>query len=615
MSEALLDLYNRELSYFRKLASAFSEKHPGIAGSLKLGERVEDPHVSRLIEAFAYLNARVRLKIEDDFPELCTALLGVLFPEYLNPVPSRAIVSLKLHRSQVEMFDGYKVEAGAPLETQLVDGEPCRFRTCYPVHAWPIEMVDGVVETPPFVVPPTAWSNTAKGVVKLKLKTYADRIRFDQFSIENLRLFLNDDSRYVYDLYELIMNNTMGVLVASSDKDTNPVHLPAEVIQPVGFEQSESLLPQSPRHRPGYHLLTELFVFPEKFMFLDIERLGEAIRGGAGTGPELNIYIFLDRIHRNLEKSISPTTFQIHATPIVNLFKQRCEPIQVKATQSEFRLVPDARRPLLNEIYSIESVTATSPDRKQISLLPLFSANHASQPGQRSFWSASRRTTEIVEDAMNAAEDLGTDVFLSVVGVDTKNHFRDFEGWTVEAMATCLNRDYPNRLPGNTEFTLTEAGEVLSCDCLVHPSATARPNFRDEGYWKLISHLSLNHLSLEDTEKGAESLREMLRLYNASNLRRSEQMIEGLLNLTTRRVVSRIGGELSSGFCKGTEITVLLDEDKFSGGGHYLFGAVLDRFFALYTSINSFTRTVLKTQQQEVPLCRWPARIGDQKLV
>ena len=615
MSEELLDLYNRELSYFRKLAGAFSEKHPGIAGNLKLGERVEDPHVSRLIEAFAYLNARVRLKIEDGFPELCEAILGVLYPEYLNPVPSRAIVSLKLHRSQIEMFDGFHVPAGSPLETQLIDGEPCRFRTCYPVHAWPIEMVDGLVETPPFVVPRTEWSNTAKGVVKLKLKTYADRIRFNQFSIDRLRFFLNGDSRYIYDLHELLLNNAVGVLVASSDKDDNPVHLPADVIQPVGFEQHESLLPQTSRHRPGYHLLTELFVFPEKFLFFDVHRLSEAIAGQVGESSELNIYIFLNRIHRNLEKSIAPNTFQINATPIVNLFEQRCEPVLVKATRSEFRLVPDARRPLLNEIYSIDSVKATSPERQQLTLSPLYSANHASQPGQQSFWCASRRKTEIVEDVLNAAEDLGTDLYLSVVGVDTRNHFRDFEGWTIEVMATCLNRDYPNRLPGNTEFSLTDAGEVLSCDCLVHPSVTARPNFRDEGYWKLISHLSLNHLSLEDTEQGAESMREMLRLYNVSNLRRSEQMIEGLLNLSTRRIVSRIGGELSSGFCKGTEITVLLDEDKFSGGGHYLFGAVLDRFFSLYTSINSFTKTVLKTQQQEVSLCSWPARIGDRRLV
>ncbi len=293
MSDELLDFYNRELAYFRKLAGAFAEKHPKIAGRLQLGERVEDPHVSRLIEAFAYLNARVRLKIEDEFPELCQAILNVLYPEYLSPFPSCSIVQFELQKSQFELVNGYTVPPKTQLTTQEIDGEPCRFRTCYPAEVWPFSLESARVDTPPFSVPPTPLSAEAKGVVRLELKMYSDRVKFHQLGIKRLRVFLNGDSRYIYDLYELIMNNAMGVLLASSDKDQKPVALPADCITPVGFELEDSLIDYSAKSRMGYHLLTEFFVFPFKFLFFDINGLKPDILSRVGRDSTLCIYVFL----------------------------------------------------------------------------------------------------------------------------------------------------------------------------------------------------------------------------------------------------------------------------------------------------------------------------------
>ncbi len=615
MSDELLDFYNRELSYFRKLAGGFAEKNPGIAGRLRLGERVEDPHVSRLIEAFAYLNARVRMKIEDEFPELCQAILSVLYPDYLTPFPSCSIVRFHLQRSQMELLDGFDIPAGTELDSQSIDGTPCRFRTCYPATAWPFDLIDGEIQTPPFVVPQTDLSQTAKGVVKLKLKMFADRVKFNQLSLDKLRFFLHGDSRYIYDLYELILNNATGVLVASSDKAPFSVQLPPDVLTQVGFQLDESLLPKTARSRHGYHLLTELFVFPEKFLFFDINRLDEAIRSQASADSELSIYIFFDRMPRNLEKNIATSSFHLGATPAVNLFEQRAEPILIRSASSELRVTPDVRRPLFNEVYTVNRVTATSPDQKTVEMQPFYSTKHRSSNEEGCYWFADRRDSVIREDALNAAENLGTDVFLNLVGLDAKKRARDFQGWTIDVETTCFNRDYPNRLPANSSLTPVANAELVQTTTVVHPSETVRPNHRDEAYWRLISHLSLNHISLEEQENGAEALQEILRLYNLSQQRAAEMMIDGVEQIGTRRIVTRIGGELSSGFCKGTEITVTLNEDNFTGGGHFLFGSVLDRFFAQYTSINSFTKTVVKTRQQESSLAVWPARVGETRLV
>lgn len=614
MSDELLDLYNRELAHFRKLAGGFADKHPKIAGRLRLNERVEDPHVSRLIEAFAYMNARVRLKIEDEFPELCEAILNVLYPEYLSPIPSCSIVQFELQKSQFELTAGYEIPRKSSLTTQEIDGEPCRFRTCYPVKVWPFSIESARVETPPFNVPPTPVSQQAKGIVRLELKMYSDRVQFHQLSMEKLRVFLNGDSRYVYDLYELIMNNSSGVLMASSDGDQNPVTLPRDCIKPVGFESDESLIDYSAKSRMGYHLLTEFFVFPNKFLFFDIDGITPELLSQAGQGSTLCIYIFLDQIHRNLE-NLPTNTFQLGATPAINLYQQRCEPIRISSTRSEFRVIPDARRPLANEVYSVNRVSVTSQDRHNIELFPFYSANHHNTERNPCFWFGKRRKTEIVEDQFNTAEDLGSDVFISLVATDAQNKAREFEDWTMDIEATCFNRDYPNRLPNNTKM-MTESGTAMVvANCLIHPTETVRPDLRDESYWRLISHLSLNHISLVQNESNTDSLKEIIRLYNFSDQRAGNVMVDGLVDVSASRIVSRLvsgnGSPLSSGFCKGTQIEIVLNEDKFSGGGHYLFASVLDRFFALYASINSFTKTVLRTQQQEQIVCAWPPRTGE----
>ncbi len=287
----------------------------------------------------------------------------------------------------------------------------------------------------------------------------------------------------------------------------------------------------------------------------------------------------------------------------------------MSSTQSEFRVVPDARRPLANEVYSVDRVGITSPDRKRIELLPFYSANHQKSEDRPCFWFAGRRATEIHADHYGASEDMGTDVFVNIVGLDAQNRARDFDHWTMEVEATCLNRDYPNRLPANTRWTAESGSSMVLTRSIVHPSATVRPDLHDEAYWRLISHLSLNHISLANNQNNTDSLKEIIRLYNFTKHRSGDFVVDGLVNIKARRIVSRVGSALASGFCKGTEIEVTLNEDKFSGGGYYLFGAVLDRFFSLYASINSFTKTVLRTQQQEHRICAWPPRIGDRNHV
>lgn len=614
MTDDLLPYYSRELAYLRKMGAKFAEAHPKIAGRLRMsGETIEDPHVSRIIEAFAYLNARTRQKIEDEFPEITEAFLNVLYPHYLIPFPSVSICRFQLDRSQVELTGGTAIPRGTSVETAPTNyGEPCRFRTCYPVTVWPLTLSDAVFENQPFTAPLTPFTHDAVAVLRLRLTPYASEVPFADYQIGRLRLYLNGSEQIAYQLYELLNNNLLGIAVAGSRTDPQPALMPRDHLQPVGFARDEGLIEYSARSFLGYRLLTEFFVFPEKFLFVDIIGLSPDVLARAGSHPEREIYLYINRQSPDLEHQVSHESLLLGCTPMVNLYRQRAEPIQLTHRQNAYRVVPDARRLLAHEIFSIDRVVATSPTNEMLDYAPFYCLQHwqHNDDGGR-FWHASRHPAAASSDDM----DRGTEVELSLVDLDLDPSLP--ADWTLSVETTCLNRDLPGRLPfgGGEPRLQAETGALTAVACVTAPTKTYRPVPNRGTLWRLISHLTLNHVSLIDREDGADALREILKLYDRVDSEGTHAIIDGLLSAKARRVVGRVGGPVSAGFCRGVEVTLLLDETKFAGTSLFLFAAVLDRFLGLYSSLNSFTRTVVMTNQREQALCRWPARAGEKVLL
>ena len=611
MSEELLPYYNRELAFIRRMGAEFAATHPKIAGRLQLGpDAVEDPHVERLIEAFAYLNARTRYKLDDDFPEITSALLDVLYPHYQNPVPSMAIVQMVLDRGQGQLTTGYTIPRESAVETEAIDGEPCRFRTTYPVTLWPIEVASANLASRPFSAPVVPWLAKSTAVIRLQLRCLAPEMKFGALAMDRLRFFLKGQAQHVFPLYELIFNNTLGIALANSATDPQPVLLDKRCVQSVGFERNQGMLPYATRSFLGYRLLTEYFAFPEKFLFFDLGGLSP--RTLAAAGGTLEIFFYLDRSTQDLEQNVAADTFQLGCTPVVNLYRHLAEPIALEHTQTEYRVVPDARRPLAAEVYCIQRVTATSPDNQSVEYQPFYSIKHGRSTNERqAYWHATRRPAAHGE----RGGDRGTEVFLSLVDLG----FTPFApaDWTLSVETTCLNRDLPHRLPfggGQPLLRLVEGGPLSRVECLTRPTATLRPALRRGALWRLISHLSLNHLSLADYEDGADALREILKLYDFADSAQTRSIIDGILSVRSRRVVGRTG-DGGGGFCRGIELALHFDEERFTGNGVFLFAAVLERFLGLYCSINSFSRLVATTNQREGEMRRWSPRAGETVLL
>lgn len=616
MSDELLSYYNRELSYVRKLFKEFAEGHPETAAVLRVaGETIGDPHIERMIMAFAYLTARIRFKLDDDFPELTEALLGVLYPHYLRPVPSMAIAQLVLDPEQKELTQGYPVEAGTRVDTEpvLITGsrssEACTYRTAYPVMLWPVELTGARLSRRPFASPAAPAKSSA--VLKLELKCLGEEMTFSKLKIPKLRFFLKGQAQHVLALYELVFNNTVDVTLAGVGRDPQSTSLGISSILPVGFSVGEGLLPYPPQSFLGYRLLTEYFAFPEKFCFFDLAWPAPAATRRLGN--KIEVCLYFDRTSLDLENNISADTFQLGCTPIINLFRQSAEPIQLTNVRTEYPVVADFRKRPAREIYSIDAVTATSPSGKSVPYQPFHSFKHAQgREGLACLWHATRRPSSRTEDAV----DHGTDVYLSLV--DFGMEAAAPAGWTAHVETTCLNRDLPGHLPfggGRPKLRLIDGTPVISkVACLTPPTPTLRLAQGNGARWRLMSHLLLNHLSISGGPDGAQALREILKLYDYVDSPVTQARISSILGITSRRAVGRSSETVAGGICRGVEVSLKLDEEAFPDNGLFLFAAVLERFLGLYATVNSFTQLTLSTNKRLEPVRRWLPRAGEKVL-
>jgi type VI secretion system protein ImpG len=606
MTDRLIGFYNQELADLRRSAAGFAAANPVQAGHLRLGpDAVEDPHVARLMEAFAYLTARLRLKLEDDFPELTDALLGILYPHYLAPLPSVSIVQFT---GLPDPSKPVVLPAGTELDSEPADGEPCRFRTCYPVPLWPIVLEKAQLGSRPIAAPANPRARDAVAVLHLSFRCALPEASFSELGPDSLRLFLRGAPEQAFPLYDLLAGHVVSVAVAESVDDPDPAILPGDSVRPVGFAAEEAVLPPDPRTAPGYRLLTEYFAWPEKFLFFDLT--GLAARAGR-AGNRLDVFLYLDRAVQGLDRGIGAASFALGCTPVVNLFHQRAEPIPLTHRQYEYRVVPDARRPRGAEVYAIESVAASVPGGARLPYLPFYgSGHHGIRPGERGrFWQAVRRPA----DPANP----GSEVYLSLVDLDFDPNVPADHTLSVEL--TCLNRNAPARLPfggGHPYLTpVRGAAAVKSITCLTAPTRTLRPAASAQSRWRLISHLSLNHLSLLDGAEGVRHLRELLKLYDLRDTPETGGVIEGVAGISARPGAARAPQPGPSALCRGVEIELDLAMQRFSGTSSLLFAGVLERFFALHATVNAFTRLTLRDAETGRILKRWPARAGERILL
>jgi type VI secretion system protein ImpG len=598
--EELLRYYNGELEYLRRMGRSFASRYPQVAEQLELSaDHCADPHVERLIESFAFLTARIQRQMDAEFPQISTALLGILYPHLINPVPPMAIAKFEVDPDQGKLTTGFDIPKHAPLVARTADGLSCRFRTCYPVTLWPFEVEHAAIESADQF---DFGGLSAHVAAILRIRLAPCGVTLPEMTVDTLRFHLRGSSTVANRVYELLFSDAIAVTLVP-DSGGRPMFLPEGSIRPVGFAADEDVIPYPPHAHPAYRILQEYFLFPKKYHFFDIANLQSR-----PASEKLDILILLKQTPRE-RLLVSRDTFALGCTPIINLFPKTTEPIRLDHTKHEYRLVADIRRERTHEIHSIFSVSASSSAMEETAKLDAFFSFQHRQDGkpQRAFWQSRRVET--------GRDDLpGTDVYLSFLDLDY--HPATPPTQVVYAHTLCTNRDLAMQLPAGAELQIESAAPLNWISCLEKPTSPAYPPLEGSSLWALISNLSLNYLSLSGGSTSLEALREILRLYSFSDAPATHKQVQGIRSMVSRRVVRRVAHDDWRGFCQGTEVTLEFDEDLYAGSSAFLLGAALQQFFALYSSINSFTQLVIRrASQREGEWKRWPPQVGYQPVV
>jgi len=590
--------YQSELTALRQLGKRFAERSPALAPFL--GQPGRDPDVERLLEGFAFLTGRLRQKLDDELPELTHSLMHLLWPNYMRPLPAFSMLQ----------FDPLKrpgpaltVPRNTPVESNPVQGVSCCFRTAYATEVLPLAL-----QTLEYSVKGTG------ALLSLRLQMSADG-HLGEIGLNHLRLHLAGEPYISQLLYLSLLRHLGGIelvpldaqgkpLTGPDGRPLTPLQLNAKQVEPVGFAEDEALIPYPLNTFRGYRYLQEYFAFPDKFLFVDlkgleiIQRVPDDLLKQA-RGLELRF-----DIHKAGVQRIRPTldNVRLYCTPVVNLFPHDAIPIRLDGKQDQYLLLPAEYDAQQCGVFSVDRVTGWKPGGMGYEeYVPFESFEHDPSfdvPVARPHYSVRQQPSLLGE---------GQETWLSFGLRNLDQHE------TLSIELTCTNQNLPRQLKlGDICKPCEDTPEFLSFRNISAVTPSYAPPLQRDYLWKLISNMSLNYLSLANVEalKVILETYDLPRYYDKHAENVSRRRLGGLAHIAHQHV-DRLHRGLP---VRGVRTELTMNQDGFIGEGDlFLFASVLNEFFALYASLNSYHELRVQSTQGEV--YQWTPRMGQQPLL
>jgi type VI secretion system VasI/ImpG family protein/type VI secretion system ImpH/TssG family protein len=619
--QQLLRYYNEELLYMRELAGEFGHAHPKIARRLGMqaGE-IGDVYVERLIEAFSFTAARMRMKLDARFPEFTHPLLQCVYPNFVAPTPSIAVARLYPNGTEGNLAEGIRVARGATFTSRVPDGEKtsCEFRSSQDVTLYPLEIVSARLTGIPPDIPAldryVPGHTQVRGALRLRLRTTGEVGIAELQGLDRLPVYLAGDEQVASHLFELL--HVAGIASITGEPGNfgtpgSPFHaVSRDAVMHEGLDPGQSLLPLVWLKFHGHNLLHEFSACPSRFYFFTLAGLEAGLR--QVRGREAEIVVLLNQFTGALAERVDASHFALFCTPVINLFPRTCDPVELPETGTEFELVPDVLKPQDYEVFSVQTLYGqVSETSAPLEFRPLHQplTNDEGNHGRYFTTRCARRlTTELSRRRYGTRTPyVGTEIFVSLVDRDGQPYGERMNYLALSALLT--NRELPNLIAtdGRDDLTLEQSASVLAVGLIRAPSAPRAPYAERETAWRLIRLLSFSALALEDPS--AASLRNLLALFLAPGDAVYRQQIESLVDVSTRTVTRMLPGNGQLVFGCGAECVITVDETGFHGVSPYLFGLILERFLARGASAHSFVETQLRSVQRG-HVATWPVRMG-----
>ena len=629
MDPRLLSLYEQELRYFRESTGEFARAFPKIAHRLGIeGQEVADPYVERLIEATAFLAARVNLKLDAEYPRFTGHLLDIVYPHFLAPTPAMGICTFAPALDDANLATGPTLPRGSALRARQAAGQNthCEFRTAQALRVWPVELTRAQYFSyaPDLPLARHPRASEIRGGLRITLRATAG-LKFNQFALDELPLYFGGADDVAWQLHECALGQPVGLMLRAAQPTAPVQHLPGSAIEEVGFADDEALLPVTATGFSGFRLVQEYFAFPERFRFARIT--GLASRLAAIDADEIELVLLFSRGDAVLEKLVSADNVQLHCVPVINLFPKRLDRVVVDEGVSQFHLLADRTRPMDFEIHSLTQVVGHGAStaskggdgpQEQI-FLPFYGAFHGARTSHPAYYTTTREPRMLSQRQRSdghRSSHIGSELYMQIVDPQQAPYADGLRQLAVTALVT--NRDLPLLLPlgrGN-DFDCVDALPVQQVRMVRGPSRPVSPVVSNGLGWRVIDHLAINYLSLSDgtPAQGAAALREMLMLYAVHADESRQTQVRGLLSVRSRPVTRRLPLPGPIAFGRGLEVTLELDAAAFHGHSPFLFGAVMARYLARHAEVNHFVETVLRIDGKGERM-RWRPRCGTRPIL
>ncbi|WDD96570.1 type VI secretion system baseplate subunit TssF [Thalassomonas actiniarum] len=607
---SLYEYFQEEMRFLRTSVADFSHTYPEVAAELKLSAgRSADADVEQLLQSFAYMTGQLRGDLQKQRDQIPNQLLHSLYPNLIRSLPCMTVLKANVENDGANFINGYTLEKGRQFigkASRVVKGgqsesTDCQFINCYHTPMWPFD-VDEIKVLPKNYFAFLDQRTDVQSVISVQIANTGTEA-LHQYPLDKLRFYIGDISQRIQ-LYRLLADRLVGCAVRVNDKVVlldDAGNKADSAIQWLGFGREENVLPDDAGSHRAYRLLQEYFTFPEKFYFFEVTRLLEK-QALSGAVESFEILFLLDETSNAI--SLNKTSFEVNCFPAINLFARSFKPVQLKQNQHEYRLLADERFYLQSEVHSISEVRSIAFDGKSNTVSAWLGTN--TKPTANQYYIT--RLTQLLTPG-----ERGCDTFLSIYDADFSpsqpiDQTLVVKGW-------CNNRRLPEALRVGQKLQLVGAGPMLNADVVEMPSKFKGASLDGENNIKLLSQLSLNLNALGEGENRLELLRQLLRLYCDPNAVSHARQLDGLTGMESGAVVKRIGRQMWRGHCRGTRVSLAINEDYFDGANALLLGAVLSYFFGLYTSLNHFVQLQLISDKREGVWKQWPARIGEQVIL
>ena len=589
----LLRHYNDELVYLRRRAVEFSEDHRQVAGRLGLDAPTDpDPHVERLLEGVAYLNARVQLRLDDQFPAFTQYLLDALYPHYLAPTPAMAILEYRPTGGDEALANGIVHPRGSAVQAWLEADTHARvqFRTGADVTLWPIRV--SAVEYLPTRAAVAGATGEAAGAAGLRIRIAAtSAVPLSALPLDTLPLFIDGGQDTPNLLFQQIMADGVGVRVCAPERGRRDAwSVRAGAPEAMGFAADEALLPGDARSFRGYRLLCEYFAMPEKFRFV---RLTGLRAGLARADREVDIVLLFDRPVDALAGAVSADTIRLFTVPAINLFERRFDRVILDRRREENLVIPDRVGLLDYEVYRLGSVAGYARgDAHGAPALPLYArrAQRGVRPLYYSLRRRLRRLGEVETRQRRESDYIGTETWISLSSPDDPALARNIAELGITGLVT--NRALATRLrPGqaNLKIMVDEAKGIEDIRILRGPTRPQPPLGLSDAAWRIVSHLAPGHQGFVREDGAPDLLADHLSLYLRDEAPALRREIQGITGLSAQTVTRRAGGQARLAFQRGQKLVMSLAAGSYDAGSAYLFTSVIAKFLAEAATINSFT--------------------------